>query len=118
MTTGENALYLKIINIINQLVMTIKEILTELSEFSPELFQGNEKLEADHVADSWLSYYDAEAVFVADDFPLNMPAFENAGTVIVSEDLMPFVSSLTINVIIVDAAYLEDVRRLLETLLD
>lgn len=45
------------------------------------------------MADPWLSYYDAEAVFVADDFPLNMPAFKNAGTVIVSEDLMPFVSA-------------------------
>ena len=39
-------------------------------------------------------------------------------TVIVSEDLMPFVSSLTVNVIIVGAAYLEDARRRLEILLD
>ena len=91
--------------------MTIREILAELSEFSPELFQGNERLEADRMADPWLSYYDAEAVFVADDFPLNMPAFKNAGTVIVSEDL-------TVNVIIVGAAYLEDARRRLEILLD
>ena len=98
--------------------MTIREILAELSELSPELFQGNERLEADRMADPWLSYYDAEAVFVADDFPLNMPAFKNAGTVIVSEDLMPFVSSLTVNVIIVGAAYLEDARRRLEILLD
>ena len=66
--------------------MTIREILAELSEFSPELFQGNERLEADRMADPWLSYYDAEAVFVADDFPLNMPAFKNAGTVIVRPD--------------------------------
>ncbi len=97
--------------------MTIREILNELSEFSPELFQGNERLDVDRVADPWLSYYDAEAVFVADDFPLNMPAFKNAGTVVVSEDLMPFVSSLTANVIIVGAAYLEDARRRLEALL-
>lgn len=98
--------------------MTIREILAELSEFSPELFQGNERLEATAWLIPGFSYYDAEAVFVADDFPLNMPAFKNAGTVIVSEDLMPFVSSLTVNVIIVGAAYLEDARRRLEILLD
>ena len=94
--------------------MTIREILAELSEFSPELFQGNERLEADRMADPWLSYFDAEAVFVADDFPVNMPAFKNAGAVIVSA----FESSLTVNVIIVGSAYLEDARRRLEILLD
>lgn len=73
--------------------MTIREILAELSEFSPELFQGNERLEADRMADPWLSYYDAEAFSLPTIFRSTCPLSKNAGTVIVSEDLMPFVSA-------------------------
>ena len=48
----------------------------------------------------------------------SFPPVRLAALDIVSEDLMPFVSSLTVNVIIVGAAYLEDARRRLEILLD
>ncbi len=98
--------------------MTIKEILNQLSEFSPELFQGNEQMTAERLADSYLSYYDADAVVVADSFSRYMPAIHNAGTVIISEDALHLVSPMTINVIIVRATYLDAVGRKLRLLLD
>ncbi len=93
--------------------MTIREILDELAEFSPELFDGCYDDEVCWLADEWLPCLDDEAVFVCSRFPLNMPAFQNAGTLIISEDLLPLVPPFTRNVIIVRIEHLENAERML-----
>ncbi len=51
------------------------------------------------------------AVFVCNRFPLDMFAFQNAGTLIISEDLLPLFPSFTSNVIIIRIEHLEDVEK-------
>ena len=98
--------------------MTIKELLDELSEFSPQLAIGHENYPVDRLVDHWQSYYDEAAVFVCDDLPMYMPAFENSGTLIVTEDMVSFTPSLVMNVIDVDPRDMAAVKARLEMLLD
>lgn len=47
-----------------------------------------------------------------------MPAFENSGTLIVTEDMVSFTPSLVMNVIVVDPRDMAAVKARLEMLLD
>ncbi len=97
--------------------MTIKELLNELSEFSPELAIGHENNPVDRLVDCWQSYYDEAAIFVCDDLPLYMPAFKNSGTLVVTEDLMSFIPFLAMNVIVIHPRDMAAVKARLEMLL-
>ena len=97
--------------------MTIEKLLKTQEDFSPELFFGSETHEVYHLADPWLSFYDADAVYVAADYPLTTDGFKNAGTVIVSEDLLSFVSPFTLNVIVAEPCDMEGIKERLEQVL-
>ncbi len=98
--------------------MTIKKILNELADFSPILFYGDETHEVSYFANPWLSSYDREAVYIAVDQCVCNNAFKNAGTLIVSENMLSFISSVDVNVIIVELNNIEEVKNRLQMLLN
>lgn len=98
------------------ITMKVKQLLEELSEFSPTLLYGNPNWEVERIVDEWLPFYDEGAVYV-ENF-VRCSAFQNSATVIVSDSSLAFLSPMAINVILVPAVDLDKVKERISVLLN
>ncbi len=97
--------------------MKIEQLLKELVDYCPVLLQGDDNWEVERLADDDLAYFDENSVYVEDLGFYNNSSIKNSGTVIISEGLLPHLSPIVINVIMVSAADLDSIRRKLSALL-